>query len=146
MSREPHFVRVARALALVTGLAGMAPGCGAGPVGAPADAFAGVDSGGGGTDAAMVLDAARDASADTGNAHDTGTVSDTGTARDTGTGRDTGVDAAADDAEVADAGMFDCLTCDCFGVEDAGRVDCNMAGHIECCVAIGPLAPPDLAV
>jgi len=68
-------------------------------------------------------------------------------------GADTGAtDAPADDedAPIADAGMtdagLDCADCDCFdiGGEDAGRPSCFEIGLESCCIAVGPLSPPDL--
>ncbi len=122
MTREPHFVRFAQALALVTGLAG----CSATTTGTG-------DAGGTGGDAASGDDAAMVADAG-GGGDDAG-----------GLGDDAG---AADDADVADAGGFDCTTCDCgFTGLDAGLPVCPVEAQVVCgCVAIGPLAPPDLMV
>jgi hypothetical protein len=118
MNREPHFVRFAQALALVTGLAG----CAATHSG-DGDSGRGGDAGGGGDDAAMIADAA--------SATDGGTRADVGTSTDAG--------------ELVDADF--CGSCDCgFGTVDSGRPTCDSIGHFECCAVVGPLAPPDLAV
>jgi hypothetical protein len=74
-----------------------------------------------------------------------------------GTGSDGG--ARPDAAPIADAGrdsghdggtiVNPCTTCTCSwrgGDVDAGSVVfCEETGHTECCLAVGPLFPPDLA-
>ncbi len=106
---EPHYLRFARALALVGSMGGTAAGCGM------ATTPAGTDAGGG--------------TADTGSTQpDTGTV--------------------LDDAAIADAGSevdaylnCDMTMCTCgLTADDAGLPLCNQ----NCCVAVGPLAPPNL--
>lgn len=129
---QPHFVRFAQALALVTGLAGASAGCGGGTTSGTDSGSGGNDSGGGGNDAAMV--------ADGGEATDAATTGDTGTATDAGEATDSG--------QMADAASFDCSTCDCgLTATDAGLPLCMGDAIITCgCAAVGPLAPPDLMV
>jgi hypothetical protein len=128
---QPHFVRFAQALALVTGLAGVTTGC-SGTTTAGTDSGNGAIDSGNGTDAAMIADAA--GGTDAGGETDAGTAVDAASADDSG--------------NVADAGAFDCSTCDCgFLAGDSGVPLCTGDAIITCgCAAVGPLAPPDLAV
>ena len=141
MTREPHYVRFAQALALVTGLAGVTLGCSSPIVSGGADTGGGgSDSGSGGNDAAVIADSGGGGNDSGGGGDDSGAGADGGDTADTGgSSEDSGV--------IADAALFDCGTCDCgFGGIDSGVQSCEAAGHFECCVAVGPLAPPDLAV
>lgn len=54
-------------------------------------------------------------------------------------------DAAMADAPMADTGpVSPCATCDC-NRGPATPNSCETQGHFECCAALGPLAPPELA-
>jgi hypothetical protein len=121
-------LRFARAIALITGLTGL-PAC-SGAVSTP-------DSGNGGTDSGIVADSGHGGT-------DSGTPGE-----DAGQpGEDAG-QPGEDAGPVADAGTFDCSQCDCgFSGLDAGTTpSCSSVGHeIDCCAAVGPLSPPDLAV
>jgi hypothetical protein len=98
----PHYLRFARAVALVGSIGGV--GCG---MATTPDA----DTGPGSPDAAATGDAGTDAAVAT-------------------------VDANQPDA------YRDCSTCSCGLIaDDAGLPSCDPV----CCVAVGPLAPPDLA-
>ena len=153
MERAPHYLRFARALALLTGLAGIPACTETGEVvadGGPAPRDAAADAGD--------LDAST-SSADGGDTTPDGgdTTPDGGdTTPDGGGAAPDGGDRLADaggpglDAGdvVPDAGVpFDCAACDCFGAPDvdAGVPSC-FPDHAMCCVAIGPLSPPDLLV
>ena len=107
----PHYLRFARTLALVGGLAG-ATGCATSHTreGEPRpDASISVRDG-----AVFRPDAARP-------------------------------DAARADAATPDSGHT-CATCECesFGGDDPDIIGCEEVGLWDCCVAIGPLFPPDL--
>lgn len=138
----PHYLRVARALALVSGLAGL-PACGSATTPGTEDSGAThEDSGASGGDSGMVA-------SDSGPATDDAGGIDAGGADDASVGDDAG--SPADDAAVADAGHAGdagdpCLSCVCAGpvVADAGPDTCESLGHFECCAVIGPLFPPDL--
>jgi hypothetical protein len=68
------------------------------------------------------------------------------TGQDAATAADTGADAVVVlvDADTPDT-AFSCASCQCsFGGVDAGLPACE-PDHTVCCVAVGPLAPPDLA-
>ncbi len=131
MTRDPHYLRVARALALITGLAGVAVGCAGdhsatGTDGSVADA-SDVDSSMGG-----------DSGAGDGGGTDAGPAGDAGN-------DDAG---ATDGGAIADGGV-DCDACVCFfNVDvDAGLPMCEGDAVLECgCAVIGPLSPPDLPV
>lgn len=113
---EPHYLRFARALALVGSIGGATAGCGM------ATTPSATDGGGNGNDGGATQP-------DTGT-----TVADTGTPLD---------DAAiADAGPASDAYLFCDLTmCSCgFTADDAGLPPCD----IGCCAAVGPLAPPNL--
>ena len=146
MSRDPHYLRVARALALITGLAGVATGCGS-------------DHRSPGTDSGMVADGSMridgsggsdagddDAGGGTdGGDMDGGDMTDGGDANDGG-----GNDGGSDDGGtvIADGGLT-CDECTCFGIigEDAGLPICPSELIFDCgCAVIGPLYPPDLPV
>ena len=76
--------------------------------------------------------------------HQTG---DTGSSPDTSTSPDTG---SIPDTSVADAGSDTpepCSVCDCVfgGDEPPPPNSCEALGTPECCFAVGPLAPPELA-
>lgn len=100
----PHYLRVARALALAGGMAGLS-GCYAA------------------TEPEAVVDA--------GPRRDAGPIADAG--------RDAGRDAGPVDP---------CAVCTCSwrggGIDAGPVVICEETGHAECCLAIGPLFPPDL--
>ncbi|MDQ3034364.1 MAG: hypothetical protein M3Y87_18295 [Myxococcota bacterium] len=118
-SKTPHYVRVARALALVTGLAGL-PAC-------AVSTTLGTDSGPGEADSGPML-------ADSGSDTDSGaTGDDAGTVADAGSQPDAGT-------------VHTCATCTCtFGVDAGPVVSCEGVGlETTCCAAIGPLFPPDL--
>ena len=135
MTSTPHYLRVARALARVTGLAGISA-CGSpGPGGSDSgttgtdSGTAMVDSGPGGSDSGP-----GDSDSGPGGSDSGTTMADSGTT-------------ASDGGAPVDAMAFTCATCACtFGVpEDAGQVSCSDVGlEIECCAAIGPLFPPDM--
>ncbi len=131
-SRAPHYVRVARALALLTGLAGL-PACSdrADPM-LPGDL---------GVDANVVADAGGDGgpTIDAGGDTDAGPLADAGGDVDAGPTADAGVE--------NDAGGNRCATCVCSAMVpgvDAGTASCESLGYVECCPAVGPLFPPDL--
>jgi hypothetical protein len=123
---DPHYLRFVRTLALLSSIGGA--GCGTsttpGDAATTPDAASSPDTG---TDAAV-------ATVDTGTDAPIATV-------------DTGTDApiaTSDGGNDVDA-FFDCATCSCgFTAEDAGLPSCD-PDHAICCVAVGPLAPPDLA-
>lgn len=126
----PRYLRFAQSLALCSSLA-MLPGC--------PSSTEGVD--GGGSDTPSGLDAPM---SDTLIAETDAPVMMT---TDTGVPSDTPPD--DEDAPLADAGVTDagleCADCDCFGIAaDAGRPDCYSVGLSDCCIAVGPLSPPDL--
>lgn len=103
----PHFLRFARALALVSGIAApLASGC-----------------------------AMQHETDDTGSTPDA-SVADTSVA-------DTSVADAGNDAPYVDP----CASCDCVfgGDEPPPPNSCEAMGTPECCYAVGPLAPPELA-
>jgi hypothetical protein len=137
--REPHFVRFARALALVTGLAGVSVTVACGDDDGDTPPPPPADMGG------------ADASAPDAGDTDAGDTD----AGDTDAGE---ADAGGTDAEMADAGeVIDsgpkCDECSCDfsgggggGIPDAGLPICEGAAAIECCPAVGPLSPPDLPV
>ena len=151
MHLEPHYLRVARALALVGGLSATG-GC------TEATSLGDAGSTDGGprpSDASAALDAASDDAGEAtvdasvmtptdGGDVDGGDV-DGGGLLDAG---DVDGGTALADAGDTDAGAapFDCATCDCFGAPDvdAGVPSC-FPDHGMCCIAIGPLPPPDLA-
>jgi hypothetical protein len=145
-SRAPHYVRVARALALLTGLAGL-PAC--------SDRADPTPPGDSGVDADVLADAGGDAgpTTDAGGDTDAGPTTDAGGDVDAGPTADAGgdVDAGpmADAGVENDAGGDRCATCVCSfmapGV-DAGTASCESLGYFECCPAVGPLFPPDLPV
>lgn len=93
----PHYLRFARALALVSGIAAPMAGC----------------------------------------AMQHGSDGDAGPVRS---------DAPAADTALADAPVDVCSVCLCvFGGDlPAPPESCEAMGHTECCVTVGPLAPPDL--
>lgn len=62
---------------------------------------------------------------------------------DAGQGDAGRLDAGLADAGGSDAGPFTCAACSCF-IPDSGLPECTTIGHLECCPAIGPLAPPNL--
>lgn len=115
----PHYLRFARALALVSTAACSethAPGDDAGP--SPVDAY-------------VALDAPA-------TVHDSGpTFVDVGLPLE-----DAGGDAGT---EVADGGL-QCGDCACreFPVDGASLPNCYDVGLDVCCLAVGPLSPPDL--
>ena len=145
MPSTPHYLRVARALALVSGLAGL-PACAmsstigtdSGPQ--PDASETDPDSGGPIADAGdPVLDAGYPPIYDAGHpVYDAGhPVYDAGHPVD-------------DAGPLADGGWIDpCATCECGGWApvDSGTTaeSCESIGHAECCAVIGPLFPPDLA-
>ena len=148
MERAPHYLRFARALALLTGLAGIPACTETGEVvadGGPAPRDAAADAGD------------LDASTSTADGGDT-TPDGGGAAPDGGdTTPDAGdllADAGAPGLDagdvVPDTGVpvpFDCAACDCFGAPDVDAcVPSCFPDHAMCCVAIGPLSPPDLLV
>jgi len=139
ISSTPRYVRVARALALITGLAGLSA-CGDNATAEPTDSGTGADSS---TDSGTLADLGGET--DSGAESDLGNEADLGTATDSGTDVDLGVIA---DGGGIDASAIACDACVCtgFGVDsDAGPVvSCEAVGRIDCCVAIGPLFPPDL--
>ena len=147
-SKTPHYVRVARALALVTALAG-APAC-------SSSTTPDTDSGTGGTDSGgMIADSGGGAIDSGGGATDSGGggTDSGGGATDSGAGVDSGHAGHDSGTAVADAGQPDgggivhtCETCVCTYGADAGPVvSCEAIGmEIPCCIAIGPLFPPDL--
>jgi hypothetical protein len=147
-SKTPHYVRVARALALVTALAG-APACSSSTT-PDTDSGSGdtdgggmiADAGGGGTDAGGGGTDSGSGGTDSGtSATDSGALADSGHA-----GHDSGT--AVADAGQPDAGIVHtCATCVCTWGADAGPVvSCEAIGmEVPCCIAIGPLFPPDLA-
>lgn len=58
-------------------------------------------------------------------------------------------DSAAPDSALVDAGLdtgLTCETCDCSWTSPPPENSCEAAGLWMCCAAVGPLAPPDLAV
>lgn len=124
MASTPHYLRVARALALVTGLAGL-PACWASH---EADRVR------------PRMDSGTTPTADAGPS-----------GRDAGPrGRDAGppgMDAGMmSDAGPADAGDV-CATCFCpfIGPQDAGgQPTCESVGAVNCCAVIGPLFPPNV--
>jgi len=137
VSSTPRYVRVARALALITGLAGLSA-CGDSATAEPTDSGTGADSS---TDSGTL--------ADLGGETDSGAESDLGSEADLGTDSGTDVDLGViSDAGGIDASAIACDACVCtgFGVDsDAGPVvSCEDVGRFDCCVAIGPLFPPDL--
>jgi hypothetical protein len=148
MTRDPHYLRVARALALITGLAGVATGCGGDDVSGTDGSVSmdgtvasdgggdGTDGGGGGTDGGGT---------DGGEGVDGGEMADAG-----GTDGGASNDGGAEDGgtAIADGGDI-CATCVCFATPgvDAGLPMCDGDEIITCgCAAIGPLFPPDLPV
>ena len=133
-SRAPHYVRVARALALLTGLTGLSACGGEDSPTPPVDS--GVDSGAV-ADSGQDTDAGGDA--DAGGEADAGPLADAGGDVDAGQMADAGVE--------NDAGGDRCATCACDFMApgaDGGAASCEALGFFECCPAVGPLFPPDL--
>lgn len=133
-SRAPHYVRVARALALLSGLAGLPACSGRTEPTAPGDS---------GVDADVTADAGGDN--DAGQVADAGSDVDAGPIADAGGGTDAGP--VADAGAADDAGGDRCTTCGCAITSpdgDAGPASCEALGYFECCPAVGPLFPPDL--
>ncbi len=124
----PRYLRFAQSLALCSSLA-MLPAC--------PSSTTGVDAGEG--PSGLDAPAAPDSPIAEGDAPVM--VTDTGVPTDT--------PADDEDAPIADAGVTDsgltCSDCDCFDLgADAGRPDCFAVGLSDCCIAVGPLSPPDL--
>ena len=141
----PRYVRVARALALITGLAGLSA-CGDTTTAPPSDSGTRADAS---ADLGARADLGREP--DSGSEADLGATTDSGASTDSGTSTDSGAD--VDLGGIADGGGIDasaisCETCVCTGLgpdSDAGPVvSCEHVGRFDCCVAIGPLFPPDL--
>jgi len=145
-SRAPHYVRVARALALLTGLAGLSACSERAEPMPPSDS--GIDAdlvadAGGDRDSGARTDAGADT--DAGSDGDAGRTLDAGASDDAGTSMD--ADVLADAGSAVDAGGDRCATCDCSFLvpsTDAGTASCESLGYVECCPAVGPLFPPDL--
>jgi hypothetical protein len=140
MASTPHYLRVARALALVSSLAGV-PACsssttppGDGGSSTP-DAFAGADSGG---------------AEDAGHAHDSGPAPTDSGPEPADSGSSDGGVLVADGGPIEnDAGeATPCDSCVCevgLPIDGGGAPTCESIGRFECCAVIGPLFPPDLA-
>ena len=138
----PHYLRFARALALCSSLA-VVPGC---PSSSEAPA-AGDEDDAPGTDAPSSVDAPAlvDAPSLTDAPSTTDAPSMTDAALADAALADAALyDAGSDDAAVAMEDGGDCTACECFLATDAGLPSCEAVGLISCCVAVGPLAPPDL--
>ncbi len=57
-------------------------------------------------------------------------------------------DSARPDSAMVDAGRdtgLTCGTCECSWTTPPSPTSCEAAGLSDCCLALGPLAPPDLA-
>lgn len=133
----PRYLRFARALALCSSLA-VVPGC---PGGSEATDAGGDDAPG--TDAPSSIDAP--ALADAPVLADAPALADAPSTTDAPSMSDAALaDAGGEDANVAMEDGGDCTACECFLATDAGLPSCEAVGLISCCVAVGPLAPPDL--
>ncbi len=122
MTSTPHYLRVARALALVTGLAGVSTGCG--------DSHGRDDAGGGMRDSGpSILTDAGPPGFDAGPP-----------------GREDAGWPLSDAGAPPDAGPHVCETCSCAFGADAGPLPlCQGDDEVMCCLAIGPLFPPSVA-
>jgi hypothetical protein len=127
-STDSHHVRFARAIALVATLGGVSTlaGC--------------YDQHGMGGDAALSDASTPDASTPDASTPDAAPIADAG--------HDAGNDAHVVLVDAGADAALTCETCVCLfdGEPPPGEVDCNDVGLWTCCAAIGPLAPPELAV
>ena len=131
MTTTPHYVRFARSLALLGGLGALGAGCGA-STNTPDDAF---------------TPSTPDASTASNDAY-------VSPSDDAFVAANDAPIVISDDTGAAPTDAYDmCAACVCLGAggggggEDAGRPDCyTVPGSEVCCVAVGPLTPPDLTV